>query len=464
MRRILPLAVACLGMLLAPAAAHATLYCVESNGEFINSDRTLAQQEAALDKVVAQGGDVVRVNIGWNEVAGSCSGQSSAELRNPDNPCYTWTVVDNFVGAANARRVLVLATVSRAPSWLHGYTDPFYLGTTGTQFNRSVDHFSAFMGALAERYKAGSSHGFIRMFTIWNEPNSSNYFKPMHTAFLRSLAPRRYALLYARAAIQVKLANTDALIAVGPTNPTGNPGGKPPGIAPLTFVAGVQRALPAMLPGTGTFERRYISAWAHNPYPGIGTAPSRGNMRAPQVGMANIRDLFRQLDAAPVTRNLRVWATEFGYQTNPPDRALGIPASLQGRFAAESFDWLDSTNRVPVQIWYGLTDPTDLTNWQSGTYYSWGRAKVSVLWWRRPISVPVSSVRYGTRVRVWARSNLNPAATRIAISYDGRRWRLLAISGRKGDGTLVSSVPVTRRTWFATYDGARGPARVVSVR
>jgi hypothetical protein len=464
MRRILPFAVAWLAVLLAPTTASATLYGVESNGEFINSDRTLAQQEAALDKVVAQGGDVVRVNVGWNDVAGSCTGQSPADLRNPDNPCYSWGVIDNLVQAANTRRVLVLATVSRAPEWLQGSTDPFFLGTTNSQFARSVDHFSAFMGALAERYRTGSTHGFIRMYTVWNEPNSSNYFKPMTTAYLRSLAPRRYALLYARSAIAIKLANPDAQVAIGPTNPTGNPSGRPPGIAPLTFMAGVQRALPAMLPGTGSFERRYLSAWAHNPYPGIGTAPSRGTMRAPQVGMANVRDLFVQLDRAPVTRGLRVWATEFGYQTNPPDRTLGIPAGLQGRFAAESFDWLDSTGRIPVQIWYGLTDPVQLSDWQSGTYYSSGRAKSSVLWWRRPISVPVTSVRYGTRVRVWARSNVSPTATRIAISYDGRRWRLLAISGRRGDGTLITLVPITRRTWFATWDGTRGPARVVGVR
>jgi hypothetical protein len=315
------------------------------------------------------------------------------------------------------------------------------------------------MKAAATRYRRGSVHGSVRMWTVWNEPNSPVYFAPMHTAMLKRVMPSRYAQMVARTAVAVKQADPFAYVAAGPTGPTGGSYG----IRPMTFVAQVQQRLPVFLPGTGTYERHWINGWAHNPYPGNKIAPSRGTIAAPSIGMANIRDLFTQLDKHPVTRGMPVWATEFGYQTNPPDRIVGISPSVQGRFMAESYDWLESTRRVPVLIWYGFRDPDQLGDWQSGTYYTNGIAKVSRLWQMRPVSVPVSSARRGSLVRVWARSMVKPAATRIAVSTNGRSWRLLPAIGRRDGGTTVQNVRVYRTTWFATWDGVRGPARMIRV-
>ena len=50
-------------------AANAALYGAESTSDFINSNATPAVQAKALDKLKAQGGNVLRVNIGWNEIA-----------------------------------------------------------------------------------------------------------------------------------------------------------------------------------------------------------------------------------------------------------------------------------------------------------------------------------------------------------------------------------------------------------
>jgi len=235
-------------------------------------------------------------------------------------------------------------------------------------------------------------------------------------------------------------------------------------VKPITFLQVVQRSLPSFLPGTGAAERRYVNAWAHNPYPGFNVAPTKGTVRSPSVGMTNIRDLVRQLDAAPITRGLPIWATEFGWETNPPDRTLGIPVSTQGRFMGEAYDWLDSTRRVTVAIWYGFRDGDSIADdWQSGTWYANGRAKVSRLWAMRPISVPVDRVRRGSTVRVWSRSMVKPTATRIAVSSNGRTWRLLPRTGRRADGTTVQLVRVVSNTYFATWDGIRGPSRLVRV-
>jgi hypothetical protein len=460
MRRILPLAAACLALAAAvPAAADATLYGVESNSELANSNLSRPQQAETLGKMKAQGVGLVRANVHWNEAApAACATQTPSQLRDPDNACYSWGVFDGIVEEATAHNIQVLVSVTHAPSWLHNNADPTYLGASGTQWRRTVQYYSAFLAAAAKRYGQGSPHGTVRLWTIWNEPNSRNYFGPMNTPALVRAAPGRYSQMFAEGAKAIRSSNPGAIVALGPTGPQSTPW------KPITYIKAVQAKLPIFLPGTGASEKAWIGAWAHNPYPGITGPPSRGTTRSPSVGMANIRDLVKQLDAAPITRGLRIWATEFAYQTNPPDDVLGIAPALQGRYLAEAFDWLDATRRVTVVVWYGFTDPTDIRDWQGGTYYAGGTPKVSLLWWRRPISVPISLTRRGGVVRVWARSMVNPRATRIAYSFNGRQWRLFPVKGKRADGTTVLAVRMTRRMWFATWDGTRGPARVVSVR
>lgn len=457
MRRLLPSAAACLALLVAAPTSSATIYGVESNSELVNSSVTRASQARTLDRMRLQGVRIVRVNMGWNEIArDSCRTRPVYLLRRHDNGCYDWRVFDGVVQEAQARRITVLASVSRAPRWLHGSSNPSYLGRTGAQWRRSALHYSAFMEAAAKRY-SGIGHGYVRRWTVWNEPNSKTYFAPINTRAERIAAPKRYAQMYGMTAVAMRRASPHAVLAVGPTGPRGT-------IAPLNYIREVQAALPRFLPGTIASKRSYIGAWAHNPYPGVSRAPSRGIVKLPWIGMANVSDLFRQLDRSPLTRGKQVWATEFAYQTNPPDRTLGISPHLQGRYIAESFDWLDSKRRIPVLIWYGFTDGDRLIDWQGGTYFANGRPKVSLLWWRRPISVPVSSTRRGGMVRVWSRSNVNPYRGRIAMSTNGRTWRLLSMRGRRGDGTTVQTMRLFRTTWFATWDGVRGPARVVRVR
>ena len=79
-----------------------------------------------------------------------------------------------------------------------------------------------------------------------------------------------------------------------------------------------------------------LDAYAHNPYP---LDPKRetpltgGCTRCTTITMATISKLV-----ALVARNFgraRIWLTEYGYQTNPPDRLLGVSPALQARYMGE---------------------------------------------------------------------------------------------------------------------------------
>jgi hypothetical protein len=463
MRFRIPLVLALAGTALAISAspASAMVVGVESNHELVNSNVTLEQRTRVLDEMRAAGAKAIRVNLGWNEFADACGSQPADALRDDANPCYSWSGLDQTVSLASARGIQVVASVSRAPEWLHGARNPMWLGTTAQQWARTVSFYSSFMQAAAHRYRAGSAIGQVRMWTVWNEPNSNTFLAPQLSTAQKRVVPARYAQLLGRTAVAIKAGNPRALVAAGPTGPTG---GGQFGVKPIPFIAAVQRNLPRFLPGaTLAAKRRWIDAWAHNPYPSTRRSPSLDNAKSPVVRMNNLGDLFRQLDRSPYTRGKPVWATEFGWETNPPDRIFGTAPATQARFMGEAFDWLDRSRRVTVAIWYQFRDASSLGDWQSGVLYANGRRKPSYYWLQRAVSVNAATVRRGRFVRVYVRSGVRPGAVRIAMSTNGgRSWRLLGLRGRRSDGSMVQNVRVTARTtMFAAYDGTRGPSRVV---
>ena len=467
LRLLLPLTVAATALLV-PANAHAILVGMESNRELVNTTQTAEMQAEALQTMKEQGVQVVRVNWRWYEIAEGCAGQSISALRQHTNPCYDWSRLDTLVKEASRLRMNVLLSVQQNPSWLSGTTNRYYMGGSWSQFQRTANHFAAFHRAAATRYKPGNGNGVIKFWTVHNEPNSKVYWgsKPN---------PARYAYLYARTAVQIKLGNKSALVAPGPTGPTGGSGG----IKPLAFVRSFQKNVVKWLPGgrNMAIKRRYINAWAHNPYPAYNNQPSfsRRVQHRDHVTMGTIDKLFTQLDRSPVTRRTKVWATEFGWETAPESiRRFGVTTSRQAQYVAEAFDWLDSKRlgrigRVQIGVSYGMTDPEDVNDWQSGTIAFNGTRKLSFKMFQNMVSVPQAGnsgrVRANTRVRVWGRSNAHPGGTQLAYRILGRKCNSrVKVSGfcpvprqRGVVGTFGAKYGYVtiRKGWrvdFATYD------------
>jgi hypothetical protein len=421
--------VAAVCALLAPTTANATLVGMESAWQLVNTNQTNEQREAALDLMQQQGVQVVRVNWRWFEVAANCDGRTAAELADPTQSCYDWSRLDNLVSEANERRIQVLLSAQQNPSWLQHTENRMFMGTTAAQFNRTVEYFASFYKALATRYKPGSQYGTIRYFTVHNEPNSVLFWGGPPSAV-------RYAQLYAKTAVAIKQANPSALVAPGPTGPTG---GGPDGIKPVQFVKTFQQNVVKYLPGGSiAAKKRYINAWAHNPYPSYTREPSFVDKRenSQNIRMSRLPQLVAQLDRAPITKGAKVWATEFGWQT-PPERSLKVTQARQAQFVAEAYDLLSSMRgaRVQIGIHYGLQDPDNLNDdWQSGTILNTGRRKLSFTMFQNMVSVPqggtTGRVKANTRVRVWGRSNVHPGGTQLAYRIIGQRCQANVPAGR----------------------------------
>ena len=112
--------------------------------------------------------------------------------------------------------------------------------------------------------------------------------------------------------------------------------------------------------------------------------------------MATLDRLLREVGKAFGRK--RIWLTEYGYQTNPPDRLLGVSQSLQARYLAEAAQRAYATPYVDMLIQYLYQDEPDAGRWQSGLLTAAGRPKAS----RVAAILPLAQAsRTGLRTVLW---------------------------------------------------------------
>jgi hypothetical protein len=155
--------------------------------------------------------------------------------------------------------------------------------------------------------------------------------------------------------------NSGERVGCGVTSPRGNnnPSTARASVSPLAFLRASKKA------GLKTFD-----AWAHHPYyagpsdqPTTKPVTAKG-APATAVTLGNISDLIRE-----VTRlygNKRIWITEYGYQTNPPDRLFGVSWARQAAYLSQAFAIARKSQRIDMMLWFLLKDEAGLGGWQSG--------------------------------------------------------------------------------------------------
>jgi len=164
-----------------------------------------------------------------------------------------------------------------------------------------------------------------------------------------------------------------------------------------------------------------LDAYAHNPYPlrRFETPTTGACGHCETITMATIDRLLREVGNA--FGGKRIWLTEYGYQTNPPDRLLGVSPALQARYLADAAYRAYRTPYVDMLIQYLYKDEPSAARWQSGLVTSGGSAKVS----RRAAILPLAQAsRRGLRTAVWGQVRPDQGRQRYVLQQfrDGR-WR-----------------------------------------
>jgi hypothetical protein len=164
-----------------------------------------------------------------------------------------------------------------------------------------------------------------------------------------------------------------------------------------------------------------LDAYAHNPYP---LDPKRespltgGCGHCTTVTMATIGRLVT-LVARDFPR-ARIWLTEYGYQSNPPDRLLGVPLALQARYMGEGTYAAYRTPKVDLLIHFLYRDEPSIARFQSGLVTLTNAVKPAYA----AFQLPLAQI---SRSTLWGQLRAPSAGSTARIErLVGSRWQTLA--------------------------------------
>jgi hypothetical protein len=401
MRRIVVLA-ALVAFLVLPAVGDASPYIrygVQDDAWLEYGPGTL---DSRLDQLDALGTSIVRVTIDWRSTE-------------PRPGVYDWTRADLLLNGLHSHGIAPLVTLYGSPAWANG-------GEPENWAPRSTTSFAAFARNVAERYP------YVHMWTVWNEPNQRRWLQPTTPAtYVTKLLNPAYAAIHA--------VSPSSQVAGGVTAPRGSTGG----VSPVDWIAGMAAA------------HARLDAYAHNPYPlRPGETPMSGGCdHCETITMATLPRLLRDVQKAFGVR-IRIWLTEYGYQTNPPDKLLGVSYTTQAKYVSEAALCTYAAPRVDVLIHYLVEDEPDPARWQSGVYTAAGRAKPALQALRFPLT---QQSRTGRATTLWGQVRSSGAGTYRLLRFDAGKWVRVGpdrrASGRGYLKRVVNAAPGARyRLWI----------------
>ena len=152
-------------------------------------------------------------------------------------------------------------------------------------------------------------------------------------------------------------------VACGVTNPGGNnhPRGRRAAPTPMPFVRAMRRP-----GGRRSTSSHTIPIRARLP----SRPPSRRASRA-RITLGNLGVLIRELNRLGWGTK-RVWLTEYGYQTKPPDGLFGVTPTNQAAYMRQAYKIAKQNRRVDMFVWFLLKDELEVDRWQSGLIWSGG--------------------------------------------------------------------------------------------
>ncbi len=320
---------------------------------------------------------VVRVTLHWGGGLGVAD-RRPQDAADPNDAAYDWARYDRAVRDADEHDIRIVFSIVDTPHWANSARGLNRMPT-------KIADLRNFAYAAARRYSGtfapddGNSETedktlpAVRHWLAWNEPNNPLFLFPQYLRKGKgknrrwvAQSPINYAKLCNAIFTGVHLTTlAGQKVACGVTAPRGNniAGKRRSSIGPIPFLRGLKRA------GLKRFD-----AYAHHPYyqrptetPTTKPKSNRGKrgLIAPPVTLGNIGDLVKDLTRLYGAK--RLWITEYGYQTSPPDKTFGVSWAKQAAYLRQAYRIARRHPRIDMMLWYLLKDEPGIgQRWQSG--------------------------------------------------------------------------------------------------
>ena len=306
---------------------------------------------------------IVRINLNWDKVAK----RRPAHPQDPADPAYDWGVYDRGIRYAGQNGMQVLLTILFVPSWANGgkphnvpptnYTDLRNFSYAAA--TRYSGHYIPNTDSFDEVYLPA-----VKYWLAWNEPSNPNWLQQVSGG--RFVSPRSYARICTAIWQGVHFTNFDGeKVGCGATGPRGNNQARSgrPSMSPIAFMRATKRA-----------GLRNLDAYAHHPYYGKPSETPATKPGGSAIELGNLNTLIAEVNK--LWGKKRIWITEYGWQTRPPDRLFGVSFARQAAYVRQSYAMARANPRVDMMVWFILRDDTNLgIGWQSGFLTAAGKRK-----------------------------------------------------------------------------------------
>ncbi len=457
------------------------------------ADDGVTQRDPALTASLvprwkAAGVEVARVLVIWRYAAPNpyrMHAPAGFDASDPDDARYSWGPVDNAIAALRAQGIEpIISVTGPGPVW--GSRAP---ARRSGQYKPDPRKFAAFAAAVAHRY--GNA---VRQYIVWNEPNLPAWLQPQFTCRRRHCTPASPALyrdIYRQASSAIKRADHGARVYAGALSSRGQRARSANAVMkPLTFLRALgcvdrhlrrDRRSPTCRKG---FHPISTDGIAYHPHSGL-VSPTTPSPDPDDAAIADTARLLRTIDAIQHRHGLRhsgsfrrplsLYFDEYGYQTNPPDRLLGVSLAHQAAWIQEAayLAWRQPRVRMLVQyLW--RDDPvgphtagtTSSSGWQSGLTDARGRPKPALRAFANPFWASLPRGRH--RATLWGQARPAPGTT-VAVQRRTRHARSYTtirrlVTDRRGFFSLHTTVRsrTSYRFRYRHRTGSRGDVTTVT--
>jgi hypothetical protein len=349
--------------------------------------------KSAMGQIASLGFTYVRLTAGWSAISpASTSAKIPGAPFDPTSPSTYpsggFHELDRAVLDAHADGLKVMIDVAFwAPRWAVPLGSP----NGQNRYEPNPTLFGDFAEAVARRYDGefpdptdpGTVLPAVQLYTIWNEPNESEFLEPQWENTPSGWVPESaqiYRGMYDDAYAQIKAVNTTDKVLIGATSANGSTTPGQGDVPPIQFVkalACVNDAMhPLSIPQCNGFQPLQADGYADHPY-SLTTTPGTSSSDRDDVPLADTWRLESLLSAlyfdGRITSNLPLYDTEYGYETNPPDPYAPFSPEQQADPRTVMFAQFLLRDSIP-----GPGAPGSREYWtpyQTGLYYADGQPK-----------------------------------------------------------------------------------------
>ena len=312
---------------------------------FLEQEVEPAGRQRSLQLLQAAGVSWIRQELPWEQIEPVAKGQTE----DPKFGGSTWTKFDDIVERASSLGMKVMLRLDTSPRWA---LPPTASDGLGPPINEA-DYFD-FVSAVATRYR-----GKVAAYQIWNEPNLTSEWgrQPPDAG--------AYVALLRGASERIRAADPGALVVMAAMAPTLTENSD--ALNELVYLQQVYD-----LGARGLFDVLAVQAYG-----------LRGGPDDPRLGSGDVNFSRPLLVRAVMNANgdgaTPVWATEMGWNVNPPSFPIQqfgrVTPTLQARYTARAFDraaaewpWMrvgfvwywkraDWANRDQDWFWFRVAEP-----------------------------------------------------------------------------------------------------------